>query len=294
MHHSFRIDPIVPRAYMPRGLLIGDCMGAFEGYFLYCDLDGTLFDDEKRVSDRNRAAIETFVAQGGRFGVATGRAPSIIGTIERNLPVNAPCILLNGAGLYNLAEKQFLAAHYVDRAMMERLARLVVEVRENACVQVFTDTSIYETNPNQRDDPYTLMEHLPITSLPMEQIQEPALKLLIAHTSPDLDAIQAAVMREPYIDQFSVFRTADWYLEFVTAGVNKGSALEDVRARCGSVEKILAIGDYNNDLEMVSLADIGGAPVNAIDEVKAAADIVLKKSNNESCVAEFLKQALGI
>ena len=269
-------------------------MGAFEGYFLYCDLDGTLFDDEKRVSERNRAAIETFVAQGGRFGVATGRAPSIIGTIERNLPVNAPCILLNGAGLYNLAEKQFLAAHYVDRAMMERLARLVVEVRENACVQVFTDTSIYETNPNQRDDPYTLMEHLPITSLPMEQIQEPALKLLIAHTSPDLDAIQAAVMREPYIDQFSVFRTADWYLEFVTAGVNKGSALEDVRARCGSVEKILAIGDYNNDLEMVSLADIGGAPVNAIDEVKAAADIVLKKSNNESCVAEFLKQALGI
>ena len=45
---------------------------------------------------------------------------------------------------------------------------------------------------------------------------------------------------------------------------------------------------------MVSVADIGGAPINAIDEVKAAADIVLTQSNNESCVAEFLKQALGL
>ena len=76
--------------------------------------------------------------------------------------------------------------------------------------------------------------------------------------------------------------------------MNLGTALEDVRARCGDVKKILAIGDYNNDLEMVALADIGGAPANAIDEVKAVADIVLSASNNESCVAEFLKRTLGI
>ena len=62
------------------------------------------------------------------------------------------------------------------------------------------------------------MEHLPITNLPLNQIQEPALKLLISHTPHELDAIQTAVMREPYIDQFSVFRTCDWYLEFVAAG----------------------------------------------------------------------------
>ena len=270
-------------------------MGAFEGYFLYCDLDGTLFDDEKRVSAKNRAAIESFVSQGGRFGVATGRAPvpssarSNAGFLSTR---RVSCSMARGCMIW--PKKQFLSAHYVDRAWMERLARRVVEVRENACLQVFTDTSIYETNPNQRDDPNTLKEHLPITSLPMEQILEPALKLLIAHTPSDLDAIHDAVMREPYIDMFSVFRTSDWYLEFVTAGVSKGSALEDVRARCGNVGKILAIGDYSNDLEMVLSADIGGAPLNAIDAVKAAADIVLSQSNNESCVAAFLARALKI
>lgn len=269
-------------------------MGALSGYYLYCDLDGTLFDDQKNVSPENRAAIETFVREGGRFGVATGRAPSIIGTIERELPVNAPCILLNGAGLYDLSKKEFLAMHPVDRARMEQLACRVVKVRQNACVQVFTDHSIYETNPNQRDDPYTLMECLPVTKIAMEDIREPALKMLIAHTSPNLDVIQAEIMQEEAIGQFSVFRTSGWYLEFVSSGVNKGTALEDVRSRCPDCRKILAIGDYNNDLEMVAVADIGGAPANAIHEVKSASNIVLTQTNNESCVAAFLKQTLGI
>ncbi len=269
-------------------------MNAFSGYFLYCDLDGTLFDDEKCVSAENRAAIETFVREGGRFGVATGRAPSIIGTIERELPVNAPCILLNGAGLYDLSKKEFLAMHPLNRAQMERLADRVVALRRDACVQVFTERSIYETNPNQRDDPYTLIEGLPVVKIAMEDIRETALKLLISHTSPNLDVIQEAILQESVLDPFSVFRTSDWYLEFVSAGVNKGIALADVRLRCPDCKQILAIGDFNNDLEMVAAADIGGAPSNAIDEVKAVANIVLTQNNNQSCVAAFLKQTLGI
>jgi len=179
-------------------------MGAFDGYYLYCDLDGTLFDDEKCVSAENRAAIESFVSQGGRFGVATGRAPSIIGAIERDLPVNAPCILLNGAGLYDLTEKRFLAIHAVDHALVKRLAARVVSVRSNACVQVFTETSIFETNPTQRDDPQTVFEHLPVLNRPIDQIQETMLKLLIAHTSPNLDAIRRGDARVVYRSVFGV------------------------------------------------------------------------------------------
>ena len=128
----------------------------------------------------------------------------------------------------------------------------------------------------------------------MNDIRETALKLLISHTSPNLDAIHEAVLQEPEIKQFSVFRTSGWYLEFVSAGVNKGVALEDVRLRCPDCKTILAIGDFNNDLEMIAAADIGGAPSNAIDEVKAVANIVLSQNNNQSCVAAFLKQTLGI
>lgn len=268
-------------------------MGAYDGYYLYCDLDGTLLDDERRISDENREAILGFLRQGGRFGVATGRVPSLIGAVERDLPINAPCILYNGAGLYDLCERRFLAIHPVDRGRTERAAKRLIELNGRTCVQIFTDTSIYEINPNQRDDPQTLIERIQTRSEPFDRVSGTLLKVLIAHTASELDYLHTALEQDGFFDGLSVFRTSSAYLEFVAKGVNKGTTLKDVRVRCKDVTKILAIGDYNNDLEMVTLADVGGAPANAIDEIKAAADIVLNADNNHSCVARFLEAALG-
>ena len=89
-----------------------------------------------------------------------------------------------------------------------------------------------------------------------------------------------------------MFQSSDVYLECVAKGVSKGTALSDVRARCENVQKILAVGDYENDLEMIRLADVGGAPGNAIEAVKRAADVVVAADNNHSAVARFLEQVL--
>ncbi len=269
-------------------------MGAYDGYYLYCDLDGTLLDSEKRVSDENRAAIRSFVEQGGRFGVATGRVPGIIGAIETDLPVNAPCILCNGAGLYDLSARRYLATHPADRALCTRLAQRAMEIQRDICVQIFTDGAIYELNPLQRDDPQTVIEQIPTTFAAIEDIPGLFLKVLLAQTPELLDQLSPALNLPQLCPGLSAFRSADWYLEVVAAGVNKGTMLDVVRARCENVQTILAIGDFNNDLEMVTMADIGGAPANAIDEIKAAADIVLTVDNNHSCVARFLETAVGL
>ncbi len=268
-------------------------MGAYDGYYLYCDLDGTLLDDDKRISAENREAILDFIQQGGRFGVATGRVPGILGSVERDLPINAPCILFNGAGLYDLDERKFLAMHPVDRDRTGRVAERLIELNDSTCVQVFTDTSIYEINPDQRDDPQTVIEQIQTRCEPFDQVSGTLLKVLIAHTPDALDILHASLEQDGLFDGLSAFRTSSTYLEFVAEGVNKGMTLSDVRSRCKDVKKILAIGDYNNDLEMVSLADIGGAPANAIREVKDAADIVLDADNNHSAVARFLEAALA-
>ena len=269
-------------------------MGAYDGYYLYCDLDGTLLDSDKRISDENRAAIHSFVEQGGRFGVATGRVPGIIGAAENELPINAPCILGNGAGLYDLSSRKYLSTHPVDRTLCAQLAQRVMELQRDICVQIFTDDAIYELNPLQRDDPQTIIERIPTTFSAIENVPGSFLKVLLAHTPEALDLLFPALDLPQLCPGLSAFRTADWYLEVVATGVNKGSMLQEVRARCDNVQTILAIGDYNNDLEMVSLADIGGAPANAIDEIKATADIVLAADNNHSCVARFLEAAVGL
>ena len=267
---------------------MGDC----EGIYLYCDLDGTLLNDEKRVSADDSAAIAEFVARGGRFGVATGRVPSIIGQIERELPVNAPCILYNGAGLYDLSQKRFLAMHPVDRKACARVAQKALQWYPDLCVQIFTDSAIYETNPKQRDDPQTLFERLPIVKCPMEEVPDIFLKMILSLDPARLCELIDKIDPPRLDENLSVFQSSDYYLEFVSKGVCKGIALDDVRVRCENVQKILAVGDYENDLEMIALADIGAAPSNAIDAVKRAADIVLPVDNNHSAVARFLEQVL--
>ena len=267
-------------------------MGVYDGYYLYSDMDGTLLDDDKHVSEENRAAIRSFVEQGGRFGLATGRVPSILRSVEDDLPINAPCILYNGGGLYDLSNQTFLAKHPLPYDLAAKVVACVISSRANACVQVFTDLGIYEVNAAQRNDPQTVFEQIPIKAVPIERIDGAVLKLLIAHETADLNEIHAAVRNAPFFPQLTVFRSSDYYLEIVASNVSKGSALSDVRTRCGDVKKILAIGDYNNDLEMVRYADIGAAPANAIDEVKSIADIVLPEDNNHHCVARFLESVL--
>ena len=51
--------------------------------------------------------------------------------------------------------------------------------------------------------------------------------------------------------------------------------------------KTVAIGDYNNDVSMIRAAGVGVAVANAVDEAKAAADIVTV-SNEEHAIAKII------
>jgi len=51
----------------------------------------------------------------------------------------------------------------------------------------------------------------------------------------------------------------------------------------------VAMGDYNNDVEMIAFADLGVAVANALPEVKKSADLVLKATNNGNTVSEVVE-----
>jgi hydroxymethylpyrimidine pyrophosphatase-like HAD family hydrolase len=220
-------------------------MGACDGIYLYSDLDGTLFTDDKRIGAEDAGAIREFVRAGGRFGIATGRVPCIIGSVSRALPVNAPCILYNGAGLYHLTDRRFLAMHPIDREDCRRIAEKAILLDSHVCVQIFTDDAIYEINPSQRDDPASILEQIPIVKLPFDEVPGTFLKFILAHTPEHLDKLIDNLDLPRICGGLSSFKSSDVYIEFVAAGVSKGKALSDVRKRCKDAKKILAIGDYS-------------------------------------------------
>lgn len=108
-------------------------MGKFDGVLLVSDYDDTLYDMNLTVSPRNREAIGRFIAQGGRFTVATGRAhgtftPQIA---KEQLTLNAPVVLSNGASIYDYeSDRPLVETRLPDTAPQDlaQLARAIPEI----------------------------------------------------------------------------------------------------------------------------------------------------------------------
>ena len=83
-------------------------MGKFDGITLISDIDGTLFSSPGTIPQANVEAAEYFMANGGRFAVATGRSQVSIAKNFDKFRVNTPCIVLNGTGLYDYSLGGFI------------------------------------------------------------------------------------------------------------------------------------------------------------------------------------------
>ena len=266
-------------------------MKPYDGIYLYVDMDGTLLNDDKKITDGNRLAMERFIDGGGRVGIASGRSPHNIDYYRSLFTVNAPCILFNGSAIYDFASGQYLYHVALDKALIRPVIEQGLAVAPDVCVQIFTEKAIYEINPDQVGDPYLIYEYFPRTMCRPEEITEDWLKMLFCDADAEKIArIRAAIDPAPYLARgMTVENSAPVYFEFLPS--NKGLALQALKHIIPGVRRTLAIGDYLNDLKLVQMADVSAAPANAAPEVKAAATWQVA-DNHHDAVADFLRQAV--
>jgi hypothetical protein len=91
----------------------------------------------------------------------------------------------------------------------------------------------------------------------------------------------------------AIMKTNPEYLEFLNLDANKGDAMAAI---CGAYgirqEETAAFGDGDNDAAMLRWAGVGVAVANASDSCRAAADVVLPQTNDESPVARAFESVL--
>ena len=95
------------------------------------------------------------------------------------------------------------------------------------------------------------------------------------------------------LDNLEITSSEENRIEFVAKGMTKVKAIEMLLNKLNiRKEEIIAIGDGDNDIEMIKYAGIGIAMLNAPDIVKKHADIITKYSNNNDGIYEVLKNVL--
>ena len=100
-------------------------------------------------------------------------------------------------------------------------------------------------------------------------------------------------MYAPFKQTLSGMFTADWYFEYTAPGIDKARALEGALPKLGiDASEVVSFGDGQNDKSMIEWAGTGVAMGNAVDEVKAVAQMVTA-NNNEDGIAVALDKLLG-
>ncbi len=101
-------------------------MGKFSGVLIASDYDNTMVYTEgalksggplPSVSQENREAVEYFMAEGGTFSVATGRALPSFSRVREGVPMNGPTVLFNGAAIYDFAQQRYLYTAFLPESV---------------------------------------------------------------------------------------------------------------------------------------------------------------------------------
>lgn len=252
------------------------------------DMDGTLLTGDKRISDTDREAIDRFTKLGGRFTVATGRTIQSFEQYRTMLELPYPVVMYNGSAIYDYTRAETLytqplppEAKSIVSAIMEAMPEVGGEVLRPEGTYIFSNT--------QYEQLHTKLCNIVPEFAGLQDIPEGSwLKVLFAMAPEDIPHIERLV-REMAIDTVSFVRSSEIFFEMMPLGVSKGSALRQFRKLPGWEDfTFAAIGDFDNDIEMIQAADLGACPANAADTVKSAAGLVLTRTNEEGAVAELI------
>ena len=130
---------------------------------------------------------------------------------------------------------------------------------------------------------------LPDLRCGIREVKEPLCKIIFVTDEPDKISRAAELLaRHPDGDKFDYIHSEAHIYEILPKGSGKGSLLTRMAGILGiDIKKTVALGDFYNDVSMISAAGVGVAVANAVDEAKAAADIVTA-SNEEHAVAKVI------
>ena len=261
----------------------------YNKYLLISDLDGTLINSQHSISQENLDAISNFIKNGGSFAIATGRSKDNIRPYIENLTLNGPCILYNGGGIYNFQEERFLATELMDKSVVEQYIIYCMKNYKNMVVEIFTPDMLYIITPDHILDPYVEREKQVYLRTTLDEVMKMDWIKVLMYDSPEsLQKAHSMLENYNFLDKVDSFFSQIFYLELIKKGISKGSALARLKNSHQYRDKIIiAVGDYDNDFEIIRMADVGIAVGNARECVKAVADIVTV-SNDENALHEII------
>ncbi|KAL6501997.1 hypothetical protein OROGR_027130 [Orobanche gracilis] len=268
--------------------------------YIFCDMDGTLLNSKSQISLLTAEALKEASSRGVKVVVATGKTrPAVLNIFKMvNLAGKdgiisevSPGVFVQGLLVYGRQGREIFKRNLDPSICRETLLYSlkhktpIIAFSEDRCLTLFEHPlvdSLHTVYHEPKAEIIPSVEQL----LAGVEIQ----KLLFLDSSEGVAGTLRPYWEEATKDRASVVQAVPDMLEIVPHGTSKGNGVRILLDHLGvHPNEIMAIGDGENDVEMLELASLGVALSNGSKKAKAVANVI-GISNDEDGVADAIYQ----
>jgi Cof subfamily protein (haloacid dehalogenase superfamily) len=269
---------------------------------LVLDLDGTLLNDNKVISMRNKLALNQLKEKGIYIVFASGRANSMMRLYQEPYVACDYHISFNGAMTEDLLKKEILDLVLLDNESSEIIWNFLA--KKAATYTAYSENMMFYKEQSNQLISKKMINYISLAASENIILNPACTKLSSGEiVAPENNQILKFVVYEEdplWINQFETFlgeldqvrseATGYGLTGVFDVNVSKERA---IRKLCDRLEisdtEVCAIGDYDNDLNMFNVSGVKVAMRNATKDLKKHADYICP-TNNEDGVACFIEE----
>ena len=270
-------------------------------YKLICiDMDGTLLNDKKEVSEENLITLKKASEKGVKIAVCTGRLFASARYYAELIGVKAPVIASNGAYIREKDRDEVIYELSLGVEKCKKIQQIVSKYNFNVFYNKhdsvitkdgFKEGNTYAAMNKILPDRYRikLINTNEINRIILDEGDD-ILKCICISDNNDYESLDKARKEILGVGGFEVVSSNTDNIEIMSKGVAKGRAVKVLGDFYNlSSSEIICIGDNENDLSMIEYAGMGIAMGNATDKVKKIANYITD-TNNNSGVAKAIEK----
>ena len=262
---------------------------------LALDLDGTLTNSEKKISEKTKEVLTEAMKQGVKVVLASGRPVLGIQKLADELELSrfgGYILAYNGGQIIDCLSGNVVYESLIPTEYFSEVCGIAREIKcqpltyfENKVVAE-SDTDFYVKKEIFNNS---------ATGLKVERLdqfmKDPVPKFMIVGENEQLKRGEREI-NERFQGKLRAFFSESYFLEVVPEGIDKAKSLDVLAKSLGlTSENVMAIGDGLNDIPMLQYAGLAVAMGNAYLEVKRIADEITL-TNDEDGVAKAVEKLI--
>ncbi|XP_042001165.1 endoribonuclease YBEY, chloroplastic-like isoform X1 [Salvia splendens] len=266
--------------------------------YIFCDMDGTLLNSKSQISSSTAEALKEASSRGVKVVIATGKTrPSVMSIFKKAdlagkdgiISELSPGVFVQGLLVYGRRGREIFRKNLEPTVCREAL---LYSLEHKIPIIAFTEDRCLTLFEHQLVDSLHTVYHEPKAEIipSVEQLMAGVeiQKLLFLDTAEGVAGTIRPYWAEATGDRASVVQAQPDMLEIVPLGTSKGSGVKILLDHLGATpDEVMAIGDGENDVEMLQLASLGVALSNGSEKAKAVANVI-GISNDEDGAADAI------